>query len=85
MKKSIKKKKFKSFKILNEKFKFVKSISISKLISSRPIFLEVLELSLNYGGMNVMCIYPRVQWDSITLMHLGTIKYNLQIKLNILI
>jgi hypothetical protein len=53
MKKSSRKKKFKNFKIKNENFKFIKSISISKLIFSRPIFLEVLKLSLNFGGMNL--------------------------------
>jgi hypothetical protein len=39
------------FKI--ENFKFVKSISIFKLMFSRPIFLKVFKKGLNYGGMNL--------------------------------
>jgi hypothetical protein len=53
MKKSSKKKSFKKIKISNENFKFIKSILISKLIFSRPIFLEVLQKCSNYGGMNL--------------------------------
>jgi len=31
----------------------MKSISISKLIFSRPIFLEVLKKKINYGSMSL--------------------------------
>jgi hypothetical protein len=41
MKKSSKKKFIKKLEISNENFKFVKSNSISKLIFSRPIFLNL--------------------------------------------
>jgi hypothetical protein len=53
MKKSSKKKSLKKFKILIENFKFIKSILISKLTFSRPIFLKVFKKGLNYGGMNL--------------------------------
>jgi hypothetical protein len=53
MKKSSKKKSFKKFKISNENFKFIKSISIFKLIFSRLIFLKVFKKGLNYDGMNL--------------------------------
>jgi hypothetical protein len=43
MKKSSKKKSFNFLKKLNENKKIIKSISISKLIFSRPIFLEVFK------------------------------------------
>jgi len=53
MKKSSKNKSLKNCKIWNEKFQICKSILISKLIFSRPVFLKVLEKCLNYGGMNM--------------------------------
>jgi hypothetical protein len=43
MKKSSKKMFLKKLLISNKNFKFIKPISISKLIFSRPIFLEVLK------------------------------------------
>jgi hypothetical protein len=52
MKKSSKKKSIKNFEISNENFKFVKSISIFKLIFSRPMFSKVSRKGFSYGGMN---------------------------------
>jgi hypothetical protein len=48
MKKSSKKQLLKKFKNLNENLKFIKSISISKLILSKPIFLEVLKKQFKF-------------------------------------
>jgi len=53
MKNSSKKKSLKILKISNEKFKFIKCISIFKLIFSRIFFKVLKNNNLKYGGMNL--------------------------------